>query len=42
VIKKYEEGGEHLVECEIWVENGKGEKTTPGSALVALPTRKKK
>jgi hypothetical protein len=42
VTKKYEEGGEHLVECEIWVENGKGERTTPGSALVALPTRKRK
>ncbi len=39
VTKKYEEGSEHLVECEIWVENGKGERTTPGSALVALPTR---
>ena len=42
VTKKYDEGGEHLVECEIWVENGKGEKTTPGAALVALPSRGKK
>jgi hypothetical protein len=42
VTKKYEEGNEHLVECEIWVENGKGEKTTPGSALVALPVRTQK
>ena len=41
VSKKYEEGGEHLVECEIWVENGEGEKTTPGRALVALPLRSK-
>ena len=41
VNKKYEEGGEHLVECEIWVENGGGEKTTPGRALVALPLRSK-
>jgi len=39
VTKKYEDDGEHLVECEIWVENGKGERTTPGSALVALPAR---
>jgi hypothetical protein len=42
VTKKYEAGGEHLVECAIWVENGKGEKTTPGAALVALPSRGKK
>jgi hypothetical protein len=40
VTKEYEEGGEHIVECEIWVENGKGDKTTPGSALAALPARK--
>jgi acyl dehydratase len=39
VTKKYVEGNEHLVECEIWVENSKGEKTTSGSGLVALPTR---
>ncbi len=39
VTKKYVEGGEHLVECEIWLENGKGEKTTPGAAVVTLPLR---
>lgn len=39
VTKKYIEGEECLVECEIWVENGKGDKTTPGSAVVALPSR---
>ena len=39
VTKKYNEGGQNLVECVIWVENGKGEKTTPGAALVALPSR---
>jgi hypothetical protein len=42
VAKKYEAGDEYLVECAIWVENGKGEKTTPGAALVALPSRGKK
>ena len=31
--------GEHLVDCEIWLENAKGEKTTPGSATVVLPSR---
>ncbi len=40
VTKKYVENGENLVECDIWLENHKGEKTTPGSALVALPARK--
>ena len=39
VTRKYVEDGEHLVECDIWAENGDREKTTPGSALVALPTR---
>jgi len=41
VTKKYVESEESLVECEIWVENGKGEKTTTGSALTALPSRAK-
>ena len=39
VTKKYVSNGENLVECDIWLENHKGEKTTPGSALVALPAR---
>ncbi len=39
VTKKYVESGENLVECDIWLENHKGEKTTPGSAVVALPSR---
>ena len=39
VTKRYVEGGEHCVDCDIWVENGKGEKTTPGSATVVLPSR---
>ncbi len=39
VVRKYVEGGEHLVDCEIWIENAKGEKTTPGSATVVLPSR---
>jgi acyl dehydratase len=29
----------HLVELEIWIENGRGENTTPGTAVVALPAR---
>lgn len=39
VAKKYEEGGEDYVECEIWAENNKGEKFVLGTALVTLPYR---
>jgi len=39
VVKKYIAGDEHLVECEIWVENSRGEKTTRGTGVVALPSR---
>ena len=39
VTKKYIEDGEHCVDCNIWVENGKGEVTTPGSATVVLPSK---
>jgi len=39
VTKKYTEGDEHLVDCEIWLENSKGEKTTPGTATLVLPTK---
>jgi len=39
VTRKYVEGGNHLVDCEIWLENAKGEKTTPGSATAILPSR---
>ena len=39
VTKRYDEAGEHVVECEIWLENQKGEKTTPGTAVVSLPSR---
>jgi len=39
VTKKYVEGDKHMVDCEIWIENAKGEKTTPGTATVILPSR---
>ncbi len=39
VVKKYIDGKDHIVECEIWLENAKGEKTTPGGAVVILPSR---
>ena len=39
VKRKFTENGENLVECEIWLENHEGQKTTPGTAVVALPSR---
>ena len=39
VSKKYIENGEHNIECNIWAENTKGEKTVTGRAIVTLPTR---
>ena len=50
VTKKYQDGDEHLVELDIWTETGKsdddgrpkneeGIKTTPGTAVVILPSR---
>lgn len=39
VIKKYVEGDEHYVDCDIWLENGKGEVTTRGNATAAIPSR---
>ena len=40
VTKKYEQDGKHLVDLEVWVENEQGEVTTPGRAVLALPTRR--
>lgn len=37
VVKKYEEGGEKLVDLEVWTSNPEGKKTTPGTATVRLP-----
>lgn len=39
VTGKYEEGGEHLVELDVSTENGKGEVTAPGKAVVMVPRR---
>ncbi|MBI2865835.1 MAG: dehydratase [Chloroflexi bacterium] len=39
VTRKEAREGECLVELDIWLENGKGQKTTVGSATVALPSR---
>ena len=39
VVKKYVDSGKPSVDCEIWLENAQGEKTTPGTATVILPAR---
>ena len=39
VNKKYVEDVEHYVECSIWAENTKGEKTVTGRAIIIMPSR---
>ena len=39
VAKKYQADGENVVELDVWTENAEGKKTTPGTAIVALPSR---
>ncbi len=39
VTKKSVENGEHIVELDVWTENPQGQKTTPGTAKVVLPSR---
>ena len=40
VINKYEENGQLLLDCELWVDNEKGERTSPGWATVELLYKK--
>ena len=39
VTKKYVQDGQNLVEAEIWVENPEGKRITPGTAVIALPSK---
>jgi acyl dehydratase len=39
VTKKYEQEGEHFVDCKVWAENPQGEKTATGRAVVMLPAK---
>jgi len=39
VTKTYEEGGQHMVDLEIGVNNEKGENQAPGFATVVLPAK---
>lgn len=36
VKKKSSEGGQNVVELDVWAENAEGKKTTPGSAVVVF------
>jgi acyl dehydratase len=37
VKRKSEEGGQKIVEVDVWTENAEGKKTTPGSAVIVFP-----
>ncbi|MFC1945864.1 MaoC/PaaZ C-terminal domain-containing protein [Chloroflexota bacterium] len=39
VTNKYEKDGKYWVELEVWSENEQGKVTTPGTALVQLPSK---
>lgn len=39
VTAKRREGGENLVDLDVWTQDPDGKKTTPGTATVALPGR---
>lgn len=39
VTRTYTEGDTNIVELDIWTENPDGQKTSPGTARVALPAR---
>ncbi len=39
VTKKYQEGDQNIVELDLWTENPQGQKTTPGEAVVTLPSQ---
>ena len=37
VTRKYVEDGQSLADCEIWIENTRGQTTAPGQATISLP-----
>ncbi len=37
VTNKYSKKGENFIECEVWIESQKAEKTTLGEATLTLP-----
>ena len=41
INRKYVDGSQHCVECSLWAENARGEKTVTGMAVVIMPARLK-
>ncbi len=39
VLRKHQQHGQNLVELQVWGENAAGQVTTPGTAMVTLPSR---
>jgi acyl dehydratase len=39
ITSKRSDGGHNVVELEVWTEDPKGNRTTPGTAVVELPSR---
>ena len=39
VAEKWKDGGRHLVRCEIWAEDQRGDVTAKGTATIELPSR---
>jgi len=39
IKKENTENGDNFVELDVWTENPEGKKTTPGTALVTLPSK---
>jgi len=39
VTAKRIEGAEHLVDCEVWIENNRDGVSVPGTAIVRLPSK---
>ncbi|MBI4334428.1 MAG: MaoC family dehydratase N-terminal domain-containing protein [Chloroflexi bacterium] len=39
VIRKYVANGEHLVDCELWADNQRGERSAIATATASLPSR---
>ena len=39
VTRTYQVESQYLVDCDIWLEDAEGQKTTPGTATVSLPSR---
>lgn len=39
ITKRYSENGKNIVELDVWTENPDGKKTSPGQAIVTLPSK---